>query len=56
MPAAVAVVEYKDNDVRIYRKNTKLMAHMFTGDIKKIMQHEVPKELDMILDGVIRKK
>lgn len=56
MPAAIAVVEYENGDVIIYRKNTGLMANMFTGDIKRIMKDEVPKELDAILHGVIKAK
>ena len=56
MPAAIAVVEYENGDVVIYRKNTGLMANMFTRDIKRIMKDEVPKELDAILEGVIKSK
>jgi len=55
MPAAIAIVEYEPGDVRIYRKNTGLMGRMFTGSVKKVMQYEVPRELDQILDGIIKK-
>jgi len=53
MPAAIAVVEYKDGQVTIYRKNTRLMGYCFTGVVKEIMTKEVPKGLDEILEGVI---
>ena len=53
MPAAIAVVEYKDGEVAIYRKNTRLMGCCFTGVVKEIMTREVPKGLDEILEGVI---
>lgn len=56
MPAAIAIVEYEEGDVRIYRKNTGFMGRMFTGDIKQIMQHDVPAQLDGILHGIIIKK
>jgi len=52
MPAAIAIVEYEPGDVRIYRKNTSFMSRMFTGSVKEIMQYEVPRELDQILDGI----
>ena len=55
MPAAIAVVEYKPEDVRIYRKNTGFMGRMFTGSVKEVMQYEVPRELDQILSGIIEK-
>jgi len=55
MPAAIAVVEYGDGDVRIYRKNTGFMGRMFTGSVKQIMQYEAPAELDKILHGIITK-
>jgi uncharacterized protein (DUF302 family) len=54
MPAAIAVVEYAPDDVRIYRKNTGLMGCMFTGEVKKVMRNEVPQELDRILAGIIQ--
>jgi len=53
MPAAIAVVEYENGQVVIYRKNTRLMGSFFAGVIKEIMTKEVPKGLDKILDGVI---
>lgn len=56
MPAAIAIVEYEGGDVKIYRKNTGFMGRMFTHDIKQIMQHEVPAELDEMLHGIINKK
>ena len=55
MPAAIAIVEYEAGDVRIYRKNTGLMGRMFSGSVKQVMQHEVPRELDQILNGIIGK-
>lgn len=54
MPAAIAVVEYKNKDVLIYRKNTGLLGKMFTGNIKDIMANEVPKQLNKILQDVIK--
>jgi len=53
MPAAIAVVQYKNGQVVIYRKNTRLMGSFFSGVIKEIMTKEVPKGLDKILEGVI---
>jgi len=53
MPAAIAVVEYENGQVVIYRKNTRLMGSFFSGVIKEIMTKEVPKGLDKILEGVI---
>lgn len=53
MPAAIAVVEYENRKVVIYRKNTRLMGYCFSGVIREIMTKEVPKGLDKILDGVI---
>jgi len=53
MPAAIAVVKYKNGEVVIYRKNTRLMGYCFSGVIRKVMSNEVPKGLDKILDGVI---
>jgi len=53
MPAAIAVVEYENGQVVIYRKNTRLMGSFFSGVIKEIMAKEVPKGLDKILEGVI---
>jgi len=53
MPAAIAVVEYKNREVVIYRKNTSLMGLFFSGTVKEIMTKEVPKGLDKILEGVI---
>lgn len=53
MPAAIAVVEYENGQVVIYRKNTRLMGSCFSGVIKKIMTKEVPKGLDKILEEVI---
>jgi uncharacterized protein (DUF302 family) len=55
MPAAIAIVEYEEGDVRIYRKNTGFMGRMFTGSVKQIMQYEAPAELDKILHGIITK-
>jgi len=53
MPAAIAVVEYENGQVVIYRKNTRLMGYCFSGVIKKIMTKEVPRDLGKILKGVI---
>ncbi len=53
MPAAIAVVEYKNGQVVIYRKNTRLIGYFFHGVIKEIMTKEVPKGLDEVLEGVI---
>jgi len=53
MPAAIAVVEYENGEVVVYRKNTRLMGSFFSGVIKEIMTKEVPKGLDKILEGVI---
>ena len=53
MPAAIAVVEYKDGAIAIYRKNTRLMGYCFSGVVKKIMTREVPEGLDEVLDGAI---
>jgi len=53
MPAAIAVVEYKNGEVIIYRKNTRLMGYCFSGIIRKIMVKEVPDGLDKILEGII---
>lgn len=53
MPAAIAVVEYENGQVVIYRKNTCLMGSFFSGVIKEIMTKEVPKGLNKILEGVI---
>jgi len=53
MPAAIAVVEYENGRVVIYRKNTRLMGYCFSGVIKKIMTKEVPKDIYKILEGVI---
>ena len=54
MPAAIAIVEYAPDDVRIYRKNTGLMGCMFSGVIKQVMRDEVPRDLDKILTGIIQ--
>ncbi len=53
MPASIAVVEYENGQVVIYRKNTRLMGFCFSGVVKEIMTKEVPKGLDEILEGVI---
>jgi len=53
MPAAIAIVEYENGQVVVYRKNTYLMGFCFSGVIKEIMTKEVPKDLDKILEGVI---
>ncbi len=53
MPAAIAVVEYENGEVVIYRKNTRLMGYCFSGVIREIMAKEVPKGLDKILEGII---
>jgi len=53
MPAAIAVVEYENGEVVIYRKNTRLMGSCFSGVTKEIMTNEVPKGLDKILEGVM---
>ena len=53
MPAAIAVVEYENGEVVIYRKNTRLMGLCFSGVIKEIMTKEVPKGLDKVLEGVL---
>ena len=55
MPAAIAVVEYEPDKVVIYRKNTSLMGRMFTGEVRQVMQKEVPAELDAILADIIEK-
>ena len=49
MPAAVAIVEYKNGEVILYRKNTRLMGYCFSGTIKEIMAKDVPKGLDKVL-------
>ncbi len=53
MPASIAVVEYEEGRVIIYRKNTRLMGCFFSGVIREIMTKEVPKGLEEILEGVI---
>ena len=53
MPASIAVVEYEPGNVIIYRKNTGLMGLMFSGDVRQVMQKEVPRELDDMLRGII---
>jgi len=53
MPAAIAVVEYENGQVVVYRKNTRLMGSCFSGVTKEIMTNEVPKGLDKILEGVM---
>lgn len=53
MPAAIAVVEYADGRVVVYRKNTRLMGMFFSGVVKDIMTQKVPHDLDVILQGVI---
>jgi len=54
MPASIAVVEYDDGRVVVYRKNTRLMGMFFSGVVKEIMAKKVPGDLDLILQGVIR--
>ncbi len=53
MPAAIAVVEYRDGKVVIYRKNTALMGKFFRGVIRKVMCEDVPLHLNEILTGVV---
>jgi len=55
MPAAIAIVEYEQDKVIIYRKNTGLMGRMFKEPVRSIMGTEVPEQLDKILDGIIEK-
>ncbi|MBL7188307.1 MAG: DUF302 domain-containing protein [Phycisphaerae bacterium] len=56
MPASIAVVEYEPNKVIVYRKNTSLMGHMFTGSVREIMSKEVPQQLDEMLKDIVEKK
>ena len=53
MPSALAVVEYRDGNVVIYRKNTGLLGRFFSGVIKKVMTREVPVDMYEILQGTI---
>ncbi len=55
MPAAIAVVEYEQGKVIIYRKNTGFMGRMFKEPVRSIMGVEVPQQLDALLDGLIGK-
>lgn len=53
MPSALAVVEYQDGNVVIYRKNTGLLGRFFSGVIKHVMTKEVPVDMDNVLKGAI---
>lgn len=53
MPASIAVVEFEPDHVVIYRKNTALMGRMFQNPVRKIMNIEVPQQLDELLRDVI---
>ncbi len=53
MPSALAVVEYQDGNVVIYRKNTGLLGRFFSGVIREVMTKEVPVDMDAILKGAI---
>jgi len=53
MPSALAVVEYRDGKVVIYRKNTRLLGKFFGGVVRKVMTKEVPVDMDKVLAGAI---
>ncbi|MEA1929030.1 MAG: hypothetical protein U9N73_12560 [Candidatus Auribacterota bacterium] len=53
MPSALAVVEYPDGNVVIYRKNTGLLGRFFSGVVRKVMTQEVPTDMEEILKGAI---
>jgi uncharacterized protein (DUF302 family) len=53
MPAAIAIVEFAEDDVRIYVKNTGLLGKFFKGKVRDVMCNTVPPQMNAILKDTL---